>query len=190
VLLQGQFPFNSPSLESRLDDASLLTSYSTRSSNNLYQGRTEFLVGIGYFLIPEIDEKWENGPFPRKFPVYLAVLRSNRPQKRSQEDETQKIKRTFTYRKTRRSSTGPTASPERIPSFRLVFPLQRTISWCNSRSRSRFPMNPLFPEILALGIRSCLATNPHPTQENKVRKNQKRLCFFRTFSKHDPYRLF
>jgi hypothetical protein len=57
-----------------------------------------------------IDEK--NGPFPRKFPVYLAVLRPNQPQNRSEEDESQKIKRKFTYRKTRRCFTEPIASPE------------------------------------------------------------------------------
>ena len=65
-------------------------------------------------------ELMKNGPFPRKFPVYLAVLRSNRPQNRSQEDKSQKIKRVFTYRKTRRSFTGPTAegaNTEFSPSF-------------------------------------------------------------------------
>jgi len=103
-------------------------------------------------------ELMKNGPFPRKFPVYLAVLRSNRPQNRSQEDKSQKIKRVFTYRKTRRSFTGPTASPEGANTeFSPSFALQRTISWRNSRIRSRFPMNPLFHEILAPGIRSCLA---------------------------------
>ena len=99
----------------------------------------------------------KNGPFPRKFPVYLAVLRSNRPQNRSEEDENQKIKRTFTYRKRRRSFTGPTASPKGANTeFSPSFALQRTVSWRNSRIRSRFPMNPLFPEFLAPGIRSCL----------------------------------
>jgi len=52
----------------------------------------------------------------------------------------------------------------RILGFRLVFALQRAISWRKSRIRSRFPMNLLFSEILAPGIRSCLvclcATQP------------------------------